>query len=55
MQVEKFRNSDIIMQDHLQYEWIDLDQIDKYPLMPESMKEILKKGQFPVHKINIDK
>lgn len=42
-------------QDHLQYEWIDLDQIDKYPLRPEIMKEILKKGQFPVHKVNIDK
>lgn len=39
---------------HLKYEWLDLDKIEEYPLMPKSIKEILKNGKFPVHKINID-
>lgn len=40
--------------DYLQYEWIDLEEIDKMPLKPQAIKEILKKGEFPVHKINDD-
>ena len=41
-------------EDHLKYEWIDLDKIDEYNLLPKATKEILKNGKFPVHKINID-
>ena len=41
--------------DYLQYEWLDLDKIEEYPLRPESIKSVLKNGKFPVHKINIDK
>lgn len=41
--------------DYLQYEWIDLDKIDEYPLRPDVLKEVLKESKFPVHKINIDK
>ena len=40
--------------DYLQYEWIDLDKIDEYPLRPDVLKEVLKESKFPVHKINID-
>ena len=40
--------------DYLKYEWIDIDKIDKYPLLPEVMKKVLKEKTFPVHKINID-
>lgn len=40
--------------DYLQYEWIDLDKIDEYPLRPDVLKEVLKENEFPVHKINID-
>ena len=40
---------------YLQYEWIDLDKIDEYPLRPDVLKEVLKESKFPVHKINIDK
>ena len=40
---------------YLRYEWLDLDKIDEYPLLPRVVKEILKNGDFPVHKINIDK
>lgn len=38
--------------EHLQYEWLDLDKIDEYPLVPKTVKDILKENKFPVHKIN---
>lgn len=38
--------------DYLQYEWLDLDKIDNYQILPETMKEILKEKKFPTHKIN---
>ena len=40
--------------DYLQYEWIDLDNIDKYPLLPIAIKDVLKENNFPIHKINND-
>ena len=40
--------------DYLQYEWLDLDKIDEYPLVPKVIKEIVKKKQLPVHIINYD-
>lgn len=38
--------------EYLQYEWIDLDIIDEYQLLPKAMKDVLKENRFPVHKIN---
>lgn len=38
--------------DYLQYEWLDLDKIDQYELLPKVMKEVLKGKQFPIHRIN---
>ena len=38
--------------DFLQYEWVDIDKIDEYPIMPKVIKEILKEKIYPVHKIN---
>ena len=40
--------------EYLTYEWLDLDKIDEYPIKPEAIKQILKDGKFPVHKINKD-
>ncbi len=40
--------------DFLKYEWLDIDKIDEYPIKPYSVKNIIKKGKFPVHVINID-
>ena len=40
--------------ENLQYEWLELEKLNKYPLLPKSVKEILLKGEFPVHKINND-
>lgn len=34
------------------YEWVDINELDKINLAPTSMIEILKKGNFPVHKIH---
>ncbi len=38
--------------DFLQYEWIDLDKIEEYPLLPKTITKVLKDNKFPVHKIN---
>ena len=40
--------------EYLQYEWLDLNEIDKYNLLPLCLKDILKQKQFPVHVINDD-
>lgn len=36
---------------HLQYEWVDIKQLDQINLKPKVIKDILKKGQFPIHYI----
>ena len=41
-------------EDYLQYEWLDLDKIDEYPLLPQVSKTILRENKFPVHRINND-
>ena len=41
-------------EDFLQYEWLDLDKIDEYPLLPQVSKTLLKENKFPAHKINND-
>lgn len=38
--------------DYLQYEWLELDRIEEYEIVPKIIKEILKAKEFPVHKIN---
>lgn len=40
--------------DYLQYEWIELDRINEYPLLPKVAKDILKENKFLIHKINND-
>ena len=40
--------------DYLQYEWIDINKIDEYNVVPKEIKGILKEMKFPVHKINND-
>ena len=41
--------------DYLKYDWLELDKIEEYPLVPQVIKTILKDNNYPVHKINIDK
>lgn len=38
--------------DFLQYEWVDIDKIDEYPILPKVIKEIIKEKIYPIHKIN---
>lgn len=40
--------------DYLIYEWLDLDKIDQYNILPECIKEVLKQNKFPMHIINND-
>ena len=37
---------------HVQYEWIDINELDKYEIKPIIIKKILKEGNFPKHVIN---
>lgn len=38
--------------DYLQYEWLDIDKIDEYNILPECLKDMLKKENMPTHVIN---
>ncbi len=38
--------------DNLKYEWVEIEKIEKYPLLPIELKKIIKEGKFPTHKIN---
>lgn len=40
--------------DYLHYEWLDLDKLDEYNILPAVVKDILKENKFPAHKINND-
>ena len=40
--------------DYIQYEWLDLNKIDEYPIKPQVVKEMLKENKYPVHKIQKD-
>ncbi len=40
--------------EYLQYEWLDLDKIEEYNILPKCLKKILKSRDFPVHIINYD-
>lgn len=41
-------------EDNLIYDWLDIDKIDEYPIMPVVLKDVIKEWKFPVHKINVD-
>ena len=38
--------------EYLQYEWLDLERIEQYHLVPECLNQILKDRKFPIHVIN---
>ena len=40
--------------DYLEYQWLDLDKIDEYNIVPSAIKDILKENKFPTHVINKD-
>ena len=40
--------------EYLQYEWLDLDKIEEYNILPKCLKEVLKSQNFPIHVVNDD-
>lgn len=36
----------------LQYEWLDINTIENYTIVPSCIKDLLKNSSFPPHKIN---
>lgn len=40
--------------EYLQYEWLDLNKIDAYPIKPKAIKDMLKQKEFPMHIIHIE-
>ena len=40
--------------ENIQYEWLDLNKIDEYPILPLVVKDILKENNYPTHKIQKD-
>lgn len=50
----EYNLSNIEGKDYIIYEWLDLDKIDTYNIVPKVTKEIIKGKKTPFHKINID-
>lgn len=46
--------SNIEGKDYLKYYWVDIKDIDNVDIKPKVIKDILKEGKHPVHKIYID-
>ncbi|MGN1297914.1 MAG: NUDIX hydrolase [Clostridia bacterium] len=40
--------------EYLQYEWLDLDRIEEYNILPNCLKKVLKSRSFPMHVVNDD-
>ncbi len=38
--------------DYLNYEWIDLDKIEEYNIVPKCLRSVLKSQSFPMHLVN---
>ena len=38
--------------DYLHYEWLELDKLNNYNLVPKAIKNILNNKKFPIHVIN---
>ncbi len=40
--------------EYLEYEWLDINKIEEYNIVPKCLKDILKSQDFPIHIINHD-
>ena len=52
--LETIKNIEGDEEKNIEYEWIDLNIIDKTPIRPEVLKKILTKKVYPTHEINND-
>ena len=49
---ETLQNVEGDTEKHVQYEWLNIKDFDKYDIRPSIIKEVLINGQFPAHVIN---
>ena len=40
--------------EYLKYEWLDINEIEEYNIVPKCLKDILKSQNLPIHIINND-
>ena len=50
--IKNIEEAEIAKGKHVQYEWLDINDLDKYEIRPGIIKDVLKKGTFPVHVVN---
>lgn len=50
--IQNIEEAEIAKGKYVQYEWINIKDIDKYEIRPEIIKNVLKKNIFPVHVVN---
>lgn len=50
--IKNIEEAEIAKGKHVQYEWLDINDLDKYEIRPGIIKDVLKKGTFPVHIVN---
>ncbi len=43
-----------IGKEYLRYEWLDVNKIEEYNIVPKCLKEVLKSQDFPIHIIHKD-
>lgn len=48
----EYKMNNLEGKNYLQYQWIDLNDIEKYNILPACIKDILKAKQFPIHIIS---
>lgn len=49
---ETLHNVENNSEKHIQYEWLSIDELDKYDIRPKAIKKVLIDGIFPTHVIN---
>lgn len=53
--IENIEEAELKNGKHIQYEWIDIKDLDKYEIRPAIIKKVLKEGNFPKHIVNKEK
>ena len=46
------KNMEGRIESDIHYEWIEIDELEKYPLKPQKIINVIKNGEYPVHLIN---
>ena len=46
------KNMEGRIESDIHYEWIEIDELEKYPLKPQKIINVIKNGEYLVHLIN---